>query len=32
MKIWVHIPLAELLEMDGSTTLVKEWVTAMRSA
>ena len=32
VKVWVHIPLAELLEMDGSTTLVKEWVTAMRAA
>ncbi len=27
----MHIPLAELLEMDGSTTLVRQWVTAMRA-
>ena len=32
VKAWVHIPLAVLIEMDGSTTLVKEWVTAMRAA
>jgi hypothetical protein len=32
VKVWVHIPLAELLDMDGSTTLVKEWITAMRAA
>ena len=32
VKVWVHIPLAELLEMDGSTTLVRQWVTAMRAA
>ena len=32
VKVWVHIPLAELLEMDGSTTLVKQWVTATRAA
>ena len=25
VKVWVHIPLAELLAMDGSTTLVREW-------
>ncbi len=31
-KVWVHIPLAELLAMEGSTTLVQEWVTAMRAA
>jgi hypothetical protein len=23
VKVWVHIPLAELLEMDGSTTRSK---------
>ena len=32
VKVWVHIPLAELLEMDGSTALVRQWVTAMRAA
>ena len=32
VKVWVHIALAELLAMDGSTTLVKEWVTAIRAA
>ena len=32
VKAWVHIPLAVLIDMDGSTTLVKEWVTAMRAA
>ena len=32
VKAWVHIPLAVLLEMDGSTTLVRQWVTAMRAA
>ena len=32
VKGWVHIALAELLEMDGSTTLVRQWVTAMRAA
>ena len=32
VKAWVHIPLAALLEMDGSTALVREWVTAMRAA
>ena len=32
VKVWVHIALAELLEMDGSTTLVRQWVTAMRAA
>jgi len=32
VKVWVHIPLAGLLEMDGSTTLVKQWVAAMRAA
>ena len=31
VKAWVHIPLAVLIEMDGSTTLVKEWVTSMRA-
>ena len=28
----MHIPLAELLGMDGSTTLVREWVERMRAA
>jgi hypothetical protein len=32
VKVWVHIPLAGLPGMDGSTTLVHEWVTAMRAA
>jgi hypothetical protein len=32
VKIWVHIPLTELLAMDGSTALVQEWVTSMRAA
>ena len=32
VKAWVHIPLAALLDMDGSTTLVKQWITAMRAA
>ena len=32
VKVWVHIPLAELLAMDGSTTLVREWVEQMRAA
>ena len=32
VRVWVHIPLAELLGMDGSTTLVRQWVTAMRAA
>ena len=32
VKVWVHIPLAELLDMDGSTTLARQWVTAMRAA
>ena len=32
VKIWVHIPLAELLEMAGSTALVQEWAAAMRAA
>ncbi len=32
VKVWVHIPLAELLDMDGSTTLVRQWVSAMRAA
>jgi hypothetical protein len=27
VKVWVHIPLAELLAMEGSTALMKEWVT-----
>ncbi len=29
---WVHIALAELRAMDGSTTLVREWVEQMRAA
>ena len=32
VKVWVHIPLAELLAMDGSTTMVREWVERMRAA
>jgi Domain of unknown function (DUF222)/HNH endonuclease len=32
VKVWVHIPLAELLQMEGSTTLMKEWVAAARAA
>ncbi len=32
VKLWVHIPLAELLAMDGSTTMVREWVERMRAA
>ena len=32
VKVWVHIPLAELLGVDGSTTLVREWVERMRAA
>jgi hypothetical protein len=32
VKVWVHIPLAELLAMDGSTTLVREWAGQMRAA
>ena len=28
----MHIPLAELLAMDGSTTLVREWAGRMRAA
>ena len=32
VKVWVHIPLAGLPGMDGSTTLVQGWVTAMRAA
>ena len=32
VKGWVHIALAELLEMDGSTTLVREWAGRMRAA
>ena len=31
-KAWAHIPLTVLLEMDGSTALVRQWVTAMRAA
>ena len=32
VKGWVHIALAELLAMDGSTTLVREWAGRMRAA
>jgi hypothetical protein len=32
VKVWVHIPMAELLDMDGSTVLVKQWVAQMRAA
>ena len=32
VKAWVHIPLAELLAMDGSTALVREWAGQMRAA
>ena len=32
VRVWVHIPLAELLAMDGSTTLVREWAGGMRAA
>jgi Domain of unknown function (DUF222) len=32
VKVWVHIPLAELLAMDGSTALVKEWAASMQAA
>ena len=32
VKVWVHVPLAELLEMDGSTALVRQWVGQMRAA
>ena len=32
VKAWVHIALAELLAMDGSTTLVRQWAGQMRAA
>jgi hypothetical protein len=32
VKALVHIPLAELLAMEGSTTLMREWVAAARRA
>jgi hypothetical protein len=32
VKALVHVPLAELLAMEGSTVLVKEWVAAARAA
>jgi len=32
VKVWVHISLAELLAMQGSTALVQAWVTQMRAA
>jgi Domain of unknown function (DUF222) len=32
VKAWVHIPLAELLAMEGSTALMREWVAAARAA
>jgi hypothetical protein len=31
VKVWIHIPLAQLLDMDGSTVLVKQWVSQMRA-
>jgi Domain of unknown function (DUF222) len=31
VKVWAHIPLAELLAMEGSTALMKEWVGQMRA-
>ena len=31
VKVWVHVPLAELLAMDGSTVLMKEWVAHVRA-
>jgi Domain of unknown function (DUF222) len=32
VKVWVHVSLAELLAMEGSTALVQEWVASMRAA
>ena len=32
VKAWVHIALAGLLAMDGSTTLVRQWAGQMRAA
>jgi hypothetical protein len=32
VKVWVHVSLAELLAMEGSTALVREWVASMRAA
>ena len=32
VRAWVHIALAELLAMDGSTALVREWAGQMRAA
>jgi len=32
VKVWVHIPLAELLAMEGSTVLMRQWVAAARAA
>jgi len=32
VKAWVHISLAELLAMEGSTALVQAWVTQLRAA
>ena len=31
VKVWVHIPLAELIQMEGSTALMREWVAAARA-
>jgi Domain of unknown function (DUF222) len=32
VKVWALVPLAELLQMDGSTALVRQWVAQMRAA
>jgi HNH endonuclease len=32
VKAWVHISLAELLAMEGSTALVQAWVSQLRAA
>jgi hypothetical protein len=32
VRAWVHIPLAELLAMEGSTALMRGWVAAARAA
>ena len=32
VKVWVHISLAELLAMEGSTALMREWVATARAA
>ena len=31
VKVWVHITLAELLALEGSTTVMKEWVAHVRA-